>query len=370
MPAASEGGNGAPGEGPQASSAMAFSPSNLSWKRDIQYKAELLRAQKEMILANERALDAERRAKEIEARAKDIEQKKAETERLIETLRSELGQLSLLKASLTASQSNLNPVSTPSSSSSRLSSPESLGKPLPALGTANPGVSMSSNLSHKPSISRQAPLSGGGPSALAIGPGGELAIHTQTPDLLVSDAATPLTPTEGVSATTTGGTRTMIGSPSVSSVSTYPGGSSQQGDSFEFDSPSREYYPDTRIDELVMDVALSTHRAPEKAHEWISRLHAQDIMTVGDLKQLHEEDWNNLNLTVFASRALKNAMLGKYNRSGHALSSQGGNSISHHSVVTMAPPSLSGSSGMTHSSTQPSQPTSPTTALDSPDLGD
>lgn len=34
-------------------------------------------------------------------------------------------------------------------------------------------------------------------------------------------------------------------------------------------------------------------------------------MTVGDLRDLHDEDWVNLNLTVFASRALKNMLFGK-----------------------------------------------------------
>jgi hypothetical protein len=37
-------------------------------------------------------------------------------------------------------------------------------------------------------------------------------------------------------------------------------------------------------------------------------------MTVGDLRDLHDEDWASLGLTVFASRALRNALHGKGNR--------------------------------------------------------
>lgn len=38
-------------------------------------------------------------------------------------------------------------------------------------------------------------------------------------------------------------------------------------------------------------------------------------MTIGDLRDLHDEDWSSLGLTVFASRALKNALQGKLYRS-------------------------------------------------------
>jgi len=56
---------------------------------------------------------------------------------------------------------------------------------------------------------------------------------------------------------------------------------------------------------------MATNRGIEKSQEWLARLAAQDIMTVGDLRDLHDEDWSNLGLTVFASRALKNALYGK-----------------------------------------------------------
>ncbi|KGG49955.1 hypothetical protein DI09_9p380, partial [Mitosporidium daphniae] len=62
------------------------------------------------------------------------------------------------------------------------------------------------------------------------------------------------------------------------------------------------------VEELVSEVALSSQRSPDKAYEWAVKLQMQDILTVGDLRQLHETDWANLNLTVFATRALKNAI--------------------------------------------------------------
>lgn len=69
-----------------------------------------------------------------------------------------------------------------------------------------------------------------------------------------------------------------------------------------------EYTDDTSIDEFVYDTAKSTNRDPSKAEEWIRKLTDQDIMTVGDLRELLDEDWTCLGLTVFATRALKNML--------------------------------------------------------------
>ena len=65
------------------------------------------------------------------------------------------------------------------------------------------------------------------------------------------------------------------------------------------------------IDSIVTDTAIATKRGIEKASEWLEKLHKQDIETVGDLRDLQDEDWHNLGLTVFANRALKNALYGK-----------------------------------------------------------
>ena len=56
---------------------------------------------------------------------------------------------------------------------------------------------------------------------------------------------------------------------------------------------------------------MANNRDLDKAEEWLQRLKAQDLMTVGDLRDLHDEDWASLGLTVFASRALRNALHGK-----------------------------------------------------------
>ncbi len=56
----------------------------------------------------------------------------------------------------------------------------------------------------------------------------------------------------------------------------------------------KEYSDNTLIDELVRDTALATNRGLEKAGEWCMRLQSQDIMNVGDLRDLHDEDWASL----------------------------------------------------------------------------
>ncbi|KAL0094715.1 putative serine/threonine-specific protein kinase pkpA Phycomyces blakesleeanus [Phycomyces blakesleeanus] len=72
-----------------------------------------------------------------------------------------------------------------------------------------------------------------------------------------------------------------------------------------------EYSDDTDISDFVQDCATAAHRSAEKAKEWADKLKDQDIMTVGDLRDLHDEDWTGIGLTVFAFRALKNMLKGK-----------------------------------------------------------
>ncbi|KAF9113900.1 hypothetical protein BGX27_000589 [Mortierella sp. AM989] len=79
----------------------------------------------------------------------------------------------------------------------------------------------------------------------------------------------------------------------------------------EMELPPKEYSPDTPIEELVDDTAVAYHRGRDKADEWLTRLKDQDIMTVGDLKDLQDSDWDGFGLTVFASRALRNRLFGK-----------------------------------------------------------
>ncbi|KAG9323136.1 hypothetical protein KVV02_005843 [Mortierella alpina] len=79
----------------------------------------------------------------------------------------------------------------------------------------------------------------------------------------------------------------------------------------EEDLPFKEYSMDAPIEDLVHDTAMAYHRGPDKAKEWLAKLKNQDIMTIGDLKDLQDSDWAGFDLTVFASRALRNRLFGK-----------------------------------------------------------
>lgn len=83
----------------------------------------------------------------------------------------------------------------------------------------------------------------------------------------------------------------------------------------------KEYHNDHLIEDFIQDVAALVNRPIEKANEWLLKLKGQDILTVGDLRDLHEEDWARLGLTVFASRAIKNALRGKGKPAGLELMS-------------------------------------------------
>ncbi|ORX58150.1 kinase-like protein [Hesseltinella vesiculosa] len=95
-----------------------------------------------------------------------------------------------------------------------------------------------------------------------------------------------------------------------------------------------EYGDDTDIDVFVRDCALAAHRSQEKAQEWSKKLQNQDIMTVGDLRDLHDEDWAGIGLTVFALRALKNMLKGKRLLAGQPLLPSTG--TAHSSPATSA----------------------------------
>lgn len=71
------------------------------------------------------------------------------------------------------------------------------------------------------------------------------------------------------------------------------------------------YSNDTILEEFVAGVAKSLGRDAGKASEWLSLLQSQDLQCVGDLRQLREDDWTALGLTVFAGRAFRNALTTK-----------------------------------------------------------
>ncbi|KAI8637950.1 kinase-like domain-containing protein [Parasitella parasitica] len=88
---------------------------------------------------------------------------------------------------------------------------------------------------------------------------------------------------------------------------------------------SSEYPHDTSIETFVLETAASTNRNKDKALEWVRKLQNQDIMTVGDLRDLHDEDWAGIGLTVFALRALKNMLVGKKHQQRSRATSSGTN---------------------------------------------
>ncbi|CDS13028.1 hypothetical protein LRAMOSA05212 [Lichtheimia ramosa] len=71
---------------------------------------------------------------------------------------------------------------------------------------------------------------------------------------------------------------------------------------------ARCFTDEDSIDDFVRETAIATNRGADKADAWAAKLKDQDIMTVGDLRGLLDEDWLALGLTVFASRALKNML--------------------------------------------------------------
>lgn len=86
-----------------------------------------------------------------------------------------------------------------------------------------------------------------------------------------------------------------------------------------------EYPNDTSIETFVLETAAATNRNKDKALEWVRKLQNQDIMTVGDLRDLHDEDWAGIGLTVFARRAIKNMLTSKKHQQRSRATSSGAN---------------------------------------------
>lgn len=99
-----------------------------------------------------------------------------------------------------------------------------------------------------------------------------------------------------------------------------------------------EYSNDTDIETFVRDCAVASHRNVDKAIEWANKLKDQDIMTVGDLRDLHDEDWAGIGLTVFALRALKNMLKGKRQSASTTTSTNGTPTNSAPNSARVSPP--------------------------------
>jgi serine/threonine protein kinase len=62
-----------------------------------------------------------------------------------------------------------------------------------------------------------------------------------------------------------------------------------------------------KIKDFLIEICENINRS-ELVSKWEDRLLAEDIQTVGELKSLHQDDWNRLGLTVFGHRILKNVI--------------------------------------------------------------
>lgn len=65
------------------------------------------------------------------------------------------------------------------------------------------------------------------------------------------------------------------------------------------------------IEDFLNETAIHFKRDKDILKEWLNKFKSSDIEIIGELKILVEEDWNRLNLTVFASRSIKNIIFGK-----------------------------------------------------------
>lgn len=72
----------------------------------------------------------------------------------------------------------------------------------------------------------------------------------------------------------------------------------------------KEYDNKMIIKDFLSDVCGLIGR-PEDSFVWENKLMAQDIRNVGELKSLHQDDWNRIGLSVFAYRILKNVIFRK-----------------------------------------------------------
>ncbi|EIJ88666.1 hypothetical protein NEPAR04_1796 [Nematocida parisii] len=73
------------------------------------------------------------------------------------------------------------------------------------------------------------------------------------------------------------------------------------------DESMKEYANESTVEDLFMETAHN-HGRPEMFNVWLQKVKCQDIRTVGELKLLREEDWEQLDLSVFSYRAIRNAI--------------------------------------------------------------
>ncbi|KAI8100194.1 Serine/threonine-protein kinase pkpA [Halteromyces radiatus] len=256
------------------------------WRRESDIRSELERTRKELELATERIADVEHKCEDFESRARIAEAKYRET---IRNLRDMEEQQQQQRQEGNVNNSNRKNITTLDGQNGVMST------------QITPGTTTTST--YPPQLSSSSSTSTTSSTSIANAPTSS-SIIAPTPTSV--PAPTPPTSTSSAVNTTT------------------------------------QYSDDTTIDVFVRDCAIATHRNAEKAHQWINKLKNQDIMTVGDLRDLHDEDWSGIGLTVFALRALKNMLKGKKLQSSTATPMTA--DVSATSTTSSSPPDSSSTS--------------------------
>ncbi|KAI8337696.1 kinase-like domain-containing protein [Chlamydoabsidia padenii] len=287
------------------------------WRRESDIRSELERTRRELELATERIMDVEHKCNDYESRARMAEAKYRETVRNLREMEEQQQQKQQKNNNTMESKTNgpslLQQQSTPISKDPNA---QNINAP--------PHPSSSSSSSTSTTISTSAadipiPIAAHTLSASASNP-------------IAPAITTPTTTTATSSSSSTSNSRALRefkdlkidtskrydNSPNATNhneeLHDEPRKSEENNSAMRealFSHILEEYSDDTTIDVFVRDCAIATHRNAEKAHQWINKLKNQDIMTVGDLRDLHDEDWSGIGLTVFALRALKNMLKGK-----------------------------------------------------------
>ncbi|KAI9487553.1 MAG: putative serine/threonine-specific protein kinase pkpA Phycomyces blakesleeanus [Benjaminiella poitrasii] len=235
------------------------------WRRESDIRSELQRTRKELERAAEHALEVESRCDGFENRARTAESRYREAMRSIQELKQtqqiSVEQLETLKKNIRFDHDLRIDTSRPKRS-------DTITAPAPAPATTAVAARLTSTYN-------EGPL-----SAVSTGSNGSVRSEPmKRAESAYDSPSPPLTSTTSREAL-------------VSRI-------------------LEEYTDETDIELFVRDCAIASHRNVEKAHEWANKLKNQDIMTVGDLRDLHDEDWAGIGLTVFALRALKNMLKGK-----------------------------------------------------------
>ncbi|CAO3591869.1 unnamed protein product [Absidia cylindrospora] len=261
------------------------------WRRESDIRSELERTRQELDLATDRIVDVEHKCEDYESRARVAEAKYRETVRnLREMEEQQQRQPENKNSSNESSSTGGSNLIVPGETNSLSAPAEPPTSSSSASSTVTSGIAATTATAP---IAVPAPASSS--ETQAVREWKDLKIDTQR-----YENASPASSVQD--------------NQSMAPPSDEPRKSDENNSAMRealFSHILEEYSDDTTIDVFVRDCAVATHRNADKAHQWINKLQNQDIMTVGDLRDLHDEDWSGIGLTVFALRALKNMLKGK-----------------------------------------------------------